>query len=55
MTREELEERITELEEENQELQDRLDSIMDIARPEEAEEDDECGEETDHVGYHERG
>jgi hypothetical protein len=53
MTREELEERITDLEEENQELQDRLDSIMDIARPEEDEDEDECGVEADADGYHE--
>ena len=35
MTKEQLEERIAELEEENEDLQSRLDSIMDIATPEE--------------------
>ena len=41
-TKEELEERITELEDENQTLNDKLDSILDIA----GAEDDE-GNETD--------
>jgi hypothetical protein len=45
MTKEELETRIAELEEENEDLQVRLDSILDIATPEEdsceADEEDE--------------
>jgi hypothetical protein len=39
-----MEDRITELEEENEDLQSRLDSIGDIVQPSE-EADDECGEE----------
>ncbi len=40
MTKQQLEARIAELEEENEDLQNRLDSIMDIATP---EEEDSCG------------
>lgn len=35
MTKQQMEQRIAELEEENEDLQSRLDSIMDIATPEE--------------------
>ena len=44
VTKQEMENRITELEEENEDLQSRLDSISDIIQPSE-EADDECGEE----------
>jgi hypothetical protein len=46
MTKQEMEERITELEEENEDLQSRLDSISDIVQPVD-DADDECGEEMD--------
>jgi hypothetical protein len=46
VTRQEMEERITELEEENEDLQSRLDSIGDIVQPAD-DADDECGEEMD--------
>jgi peptidoglycan hydrolase CwlO-like protein len=46
VTKQDMEERITELEEENEDLQSRLDSISDIVQPVE-EADDECGEDVD--------
>jgi hypothetical protein len=47
-SREELRERIAELEDENQELQDRLDSIADIVGAEDEDEDDsEDGDDED--------
>ena len=46
-TREELKERISELEGENESLQDQLDAIADIVVPAEEEDDDEDGEESD--------
>ena len=46
VTRQEMEDRITALEEENEDLQSRLDSISDIVQPVE-EVDDEDGEEMD--------
>jgi hypothetical protein len=51
VTKQEMEGRITELEEENEDLQSRLDSIVDIVQPVE-DTDDECtedmaGDETD--------
>jgi peptidoglycan hydrolase CwlO-like protein len=46
VTKQDMEDRITELEEENEDLQSRLDSISDIVQPVE-EADDECGEEVD--------
>jgi hypothetical protein len=46
VTKEELQDRITELEEENEDLQSRLDSISDIVQPVD-DADDECGEEMD--------
>jgi len=45
-TKEELEDRITELEDENQTLNDKLDSILDIAGAE--DEDDSESDEMDH-------
>ncbi len=53
MTKQQLEARIAELEEENEDLQNRLDSIMDIATP---EEEDSCGADDgddDEDGYEE--
>jgi cell shape-determining protein MreC len=46
VTKQDMEDRITELEEENEDLQSRLDSISDIVQPVEGAED-ECGEEMD--------
>lgn len=46
VTRQEMEGRIAELEEENEDLQSRLDSISDIVQPVD-DADDECGEEMD--------
>lgn len=40
LTKAELEDRVAELEEENQDLQDRIDSIADIIEPDEDEESD---------------
>ncbi len=45
MTKQQLEARIVELEEENEDLQNRLDSIMDIATPEEEDSCEADGEE----------
>ena len=49
MTKQQLEDRIAELEEEVEDLQQRLDSIMDIATPEEnsCQADDEEGDDED--------
>ncbi len=41
MTKTELEHRIAELEEENEDLQNRLDTVLDIVQPEEEQEDDD--------------
>ena len=49
-TKQELEERISELEEENEELQSRLDEILDIAAPGDKEEDEEEQGEGDELG-----
>ena len=46
VTKQEMEERIGELEEENEDLKSRLDSISDIVQPVD-DADDECGEEMD--------
>jgi acyl carrier protein phosphodiesterase len=46
-TRQELQDRIRELEEENESLQDQLDQVADIVAPMEEEEDDESEEEED--------
>jgi hypothetical protein len=46
MTKQEMEGRIAELEESNEDLQSRLDSIIDIVQPVD-DADDECGEEMD--------
>ena len=48
LTKVELEQRIEELAEENEELQDRLDQIAGLSTPQEAEEEDEaetCGDD----------
>lgn len=49
MSKTELEERIAELEAENEDLQSRLDAVMDIVQPEEDDDngDDEEGEDCD--------
>jgi hypothetical protein len=46
VTKQDMEDRIAELEEENEDLQSRLDSISDIVQPAE-EAGDECGKEMD--------
>jgi cell shape-determining protein MreC len=46
VTKQEMQDRIAELEEENEDLQSRLDSINDIVQPVE-DADDECGDEMD--------
>jgi hypothetical protein len=46
-TRQELEDRIEELEEENQGLQDQLDSIADIVAPDDDSDDDDDSEDSD--------
>ncbi len=45
--KQELEERINELEEENEQLQSRLDEILDIVAPSEEEDEGEEGEDED--------
>jgi acyl carrier protein phosphodiesterase len=46
-TKEELQDRIRDLEEENETLQDQLDSVADIVAPVEEDEDEENGEDND--------
>jgi hypothetical protein len=46
VTKQEMEDRIAELEEENEDLQSRLDSICDIVQPVDGT-DDECGDDVD--------
>lgn len=47
MTKSQLEERVAELEEQNEDLQSRLDSIIDIVQPEAADADDDDEDEDD--------
>ena len=51
LTKVELEQRIEELAEENEELQDRLDQIAGLSVPQEAEDQDECGVGDDDEEY----
>lgn len=47
MTKSQMEERIAELEEENKDLRNRLDSIVDIVQPEAGDEDDDDEDDCD--------
>ena len=49
-TRQELEDRVDELEQENAELQDQLDAIADIVAPEDEDQDDDRGTADDDDG-----
>lgn len=50
-TKKELQDRVRELEEENEELQNKLDDIADLALPEEEEEEDGDGEDEESDGF----